>query len=33
MPEFEKRLWIAGSCLLLGSVEVVFQVFGVLSAR
>ena len=33
MPEFKKRLLIACSCLLLGSVEVLFEVFGLVSAR
>jgi len=33
MPEFKKRLLIACSCLVLGSVEVLFQVFGLVSAR
>ena len=33
MPEFKKRLLIACSCLLLGSVEVLIQVFGVAATR
>lgn len=33
MAEYKKRLLIAGSCLLLGSVEVLFQVFGLVSTR
>jgi hypothetical protein len=33
MPEYKKRLLIAASCLLLGSVEVLFQVFGFASTR
>jgi hypothetical protein len=33
MPEFKKRLFIACSCLLLGSVEVLFEIFGILSTR
>jgi hypothetical protein len=33
MPEFKKRLLIACSCLVLGSVEVLFQVFGFASTR
>jgi len=33
MSEYKKRLLIAGSCLLLGSVEVLFQVFGLATTR
>jgi hypothetical protein len=33
MPEFKKRLLIACSCLLLGSVEVLFQVFDLAATR
>jgi hypothetical protein len=33
MPEFKKRLLIACSCLLLGSVEVLVQVFGLVPSR
>jgi hypothetical protein len=33
MPEVRKRLLIACSCLLLGSVEVLMQVFGYAAAR
>jgi hypothetical protein len=33
MPEFKKRLIIACSCLVLGSVEVLFQVFGLATTR
>jgi hypothetical protein len=33
MPEYEKRLLIACSCLALGSVEVLVQVLGLVSAR
>ncbi len=33
MPEFKKRLLIACSCLVLGSVEVLMQVLGVTATR
>jgi len=33
MSEFRKRLLIACSCLLLGSVEVLAQMYGFLAAR
>jgi len=33
MSEFRKRLLIACSCLLLGSVEVVAQMYGLLATR
>ena len=33
MPEFKKRLLIVCSCLLLGSVEVLLQVFGFATTR
>jgi hypothetical protein len=33
MPEFKKRLLIACSCLVLGSVEVLFQVYGIATTR
>jgi hypothetical protein len=33
MPEFKKRLIIACSCLVLGSVGILFQVFGGVSSH
>ena len=33
MPEFRKRLLIACSCLLLGSAEVLFRIFGTAAAH
>jgi hypothetical protein len=33
MPEVRKRLLIACSCLLLGSVEVLLQIYGVAGVR
>jgi len=33
MPEFKKRLLIACSCLLLGSLEVLAEIFGFVAAH
>jgi len=33
MSEFHKRLIIAGSCLLLGSLELMAEIFGLVAAR
>lgn len=33
MPEFKKRLVIACSCLVLGTVDVLVQIFGLVSSH